>query len=155
MTKILFVCLGNICRSPLAEGVLRHKLVAAGLQDSIEVDSCGTSNYHIGDLPDPRTRNNAASHGVILTHRARQLEPSDADTFDYILAMDEKNLANSEALFRQHGKKPKHLGLLRAFEEPPTQAAVPDPYYGSAEDFEAVYQIVDRATEGLLRHLSK
>ncbi|MFN3316607.1 MAG: low molecular weight protein-tyrosine-phosphatase, partial [Raineya sp.] len=102
--KILFVCLGNICRSPLAEGIFRKLVEEAGLREQIEVDSAGTSAYHIGELPDYRTRQVAEKNGIMLTHKARQFKKSDFDEFDYILAADKNNLAHLKALQNSYSK---------------------------------------------------
>src|SRR6188768_3287743 len=92
--KILFVCLGNICRSPLAEAIFKHKIKQKGWEQWVEADSCGTANYHIGDSPDPRTLANAKKNGVVIDHCGRQLSEEDLGDFDYILAMDNSNLNN-------------------------------------------------------------
>lgn len=141
--RILFVCLGNICRSPLAEGVLRHLLKETPLQWT--VDSAGTANYHVGEKPDSRTIKNAASHGVDLeTLRARQFQTSDFDKFDLIYAMDKNNHRRLLSLAGSESDKAKVKLFLRDtlagnFDE------VPDPYYGGPEDFEAVFQLVNSA----------
>ena len=99
--RVLFVCLGNICRSPLAEGIFRYKIKKKGLSGHFEVDSCGTSNYHIGDQPDHRTSENALNHGIRLSHQARQLFFEDLKKFDYLLAMDRDNLRNIKKLDKE------------------------------------------------------
>jgi protein-tyrosine phosphatase len=148
--RVLFVCSGNICRSPTAEGVLRAQLVAAGLADRVEVDSCGLGGWHVGELPDPRTRTTARRRGVELAHRARQLHPRDLDTFDHVLALDGEHL---DALQRMRGGKAR-IALLRSFEPgAPPDAEVPDPYYGDAAGFEHVYDLCERACAGLVAHL--
>ena len=152
--KILFVCLGNICRSPLAEGIFRKKIMEKGLSEHFEVDSCGTSDYHIGDQPDQRTRDNALKHELKLSHRARQISLHDLNKFDYILVMDRDNLIQIKDLFINDGFRDKYY-LLRSFEMGADSEDVPDPYFGGAAGFENVYQIIDRATEGLINYLQK
>jgi protein-tyrosine phosphatase len=151
--KVLFVCLGNICRSPLAEGVFRHQVEAAGLADRFSIDSAGTSSYHIGDPPDERTRRVARARGVELTSAARQIQRSDLHDFDYVLVMDAENLASVQRLAKgtQTGAQ---VRLLREFD---TKAEhdlnVPDPYYGGPRGFENVHDIVERSCAALLEHI--
>ena len=148
--RICFVCLGNICRSPLAEAIFLHKARARGLQDHFEADSCGTSNYNLGDGPDPRTLLNASRNGVEVKHIARQLTPSDIIAFDRILVMDRSNLRGTLALSNpQHHHK---ITLIRTF-DPNGEGDVPDPYYGNEEDFQEVFEMLDRCVEGLFRSL--
>lgn len=144
--KILFVCLGNICRSPLAEGLMKQKISEQQLEDIFEVDSCGTGNWHIGDLPDPRTRKNAELNGLILTSRCRQIVPADLEDFDHIIAMDQSNVHNILKLSgaKQHQHK---IELLRAYDEQATTDEVPDPYHGGPDDFQEVFDIVNKCTE--------
>jgi protein-tyrosine phosphatase len=154
MIKILYVCLGNICRSPIGEGTMLELIAAKGLNDKIEVDSAGTADYHIGDLPDKRTRKNAESHGLTLTHKCRQLSIQDFSDFDYIVAMDQNNLADIQVLslmaYGQHQAE-ETCFLLRKFDATqPNNQSVPDPYYGFEKDFEEVYQIVKRCNEAFL-----
>lgn len=150
---VLFVCLGNICRSPLAEGVFRAHVERAGLRDRFDIDSAGTSDYHIGDAPDPRTVRTAASRGVHLEHAARQLAPHDFERFDYVLAMDGANLRRIERMAEGSGAATV-TGLLRAFDPDAEETAeVPDPYYGGPRGFEDVHDLVDAACRGLLKHL--
>ena len=152
MIRVLFVCSGNICRSPTAEGVLRAQLAAAGLADRVEVDSCGLGDWHVGELPDARTRATARRRGVELAHRARQLHPRDLHTFDHVLALDGEHLA---ALVRMPRGKAR-IALLRSFErDAPPDADVPDPYYGDAAGFEHVYDLCERACAGLIEHLKR
>jgi protein-tyrosine phosphatase len=159
MIQILFVCLGNICRSPISEATFRAAVQRRGLSQVISCDSAGTHEYHIGDLPDNRTRQNARQHGLELTHRCRSLQLSDFQTFDYIVAMDKSNLANIQAMSQQklgHPQPEDRCFLLRKFDpEPGANLSVPDPFYGQAEDFEAVYQIVYRCNEAFLDFLEK
>jgi protein-tyrosine phosphatase len=156
LINILFVCLGNICRSPIAEGVFRQLVADAGLSDQIECDSAGTASYHLGDLPDRRTRENALEHGLTLTHRARRLIGEDLGLFTYIVAMDS---ANFEAILklshRSVGLIPdENVFLLREFDPVVSdQPDVPDPYYEGPEVFEDVYQIALRCCQQLLVYL--
>lgn len=154
MLKILYVCLGNICRSPIAEGTMRNLVEQKGLTNKISVDSAGTADYHIGDLPDRRTRKNANEHGLTLTHQCRQLSIQDFSDFDYIVAMDKNNLADIQTLslmaFGLHQSEEK-VFLLRKFDpEGNATDSVPDPYYGTETDFENVYQIVLRCNRKFL-----
>src|SRR5688572_5548040 len=113
--RVLFVCLGNICRSPLAEAIFKHKIKARGLESAIYADSCGTSNYHIGGNPDPRTIANAKKNGVAIDHCGRQLTVEDIETFDYVLAMDESNFKNIHRLLKNEKHKPK-IQMMRDYD---------------------------------------
>jgi protein-tyrosine phosphatase len=151
--RVLFVCLGNICRSPTAEGVLRVLAAREAPDLMLEVDSAGTAGYHIGEPPDPRTRAAAARRGYDLsTQRARVVEPADFERFDLILAMDRENLR----VLRRRAPAGAHE-RLRLFLEFAPQAAdpedVPDPYYGGPNGFEQVLDLVESASRGLLAHL--
>lgn len=150
--KILFVCLGNICRSPTAEGVLRTLAAREAPELSLEVDSAGTAGYHIGEPPDPRMRHAAARRGYDLSGlRARVVEPRDFECFDLILAMDQDNLQvlKRRAPAQAHGR----LRLFLDFAPESATAEVPDPYYGGAKGFEEVLDLVESATRGLLAYL--
>jgi len=150
--RICFVCLGNICRSPTAEGVMRRLIEEAGLAERVVLDSAGTGNWHVGDLPDPRTRAAARRRGYRLDHRARQFVAADLPRFDLVLAMDRSNLANLERLAR--GQAAPEIRLLRAFDPAaPAGAEVPDPYAGDGDAFEEVLDICERACRGLLAHV--
>ena len=152
MTKILFVCLGNICRSPLAEGIFSARVAALGLGGQIEADSAGTGDWHIGSAPDPRARQVARSHEVnIDSLRARQLCAEDARRFDYLLGMDAANLRAMQQILGQAGEGRIHL--LGRFAEPPFDE-VPDPYYGESAGFVTTFGLLERACDGLLKHLS-
>lgn len=151
--KILFVCLGNICRSPLAEGIMLS--LNAKLQLGWTIDSAGTSNYHIGEAPDSRSISNAAKHGVDLsTLRARQFKQEDFAKFDYVLAMDKNNLNNVLQLATTDAEKKKAF-LFLEFVHHKTLKEVPDPYYGSSEDFEQVFQLVYEACLSLVNQLQQ
>ncbi len=147
--KVLFVCLGNICRSPTAEGVFRALVSDAGLTKRIQVDSAGTANWHQGRAPDPRTIAAAAKRGFDLSGlRARAVKRSDFDEFDYILTMDEDNLADLQHL--KSANYTGHLGLFLAYGSQTTYCEVPDPYHGGSEGFEQVLDLVENAAAGLL-----
>jgi protein-tyrosine phosphatase len=150
---VLFVCLGNICRSPLAEGVFRHIVAAEGLADEFDVDSAGTSSYHTGDSPDTRTVEVARRRGLVLEHAARQVVAADLHRFHYLIVMDASNRAKVERLAEQaSGRSEVHM--LRAFDdEAGADQDVPDPYFGGAGGFEVVHDMVERACRGLLAHI--
>jgi len=151
--SVLFVCLGNICRSPLAEGVFRHVLDERKISDRFLVDSAGTGSWHVGESPDHRSARSAATHGVILTGHARQVQPEDFRRFEYILAMDQSNLIHLQE-YRDRVGGEAALYLLREFDpEGGPGAEVPDPYYGGPNGFEEVYNIVDRSCRALLNHI--
>jgi protein-tyrosine phosphatase len=151
--RICFVCLGNICRSPTAEGVMRKLVADAGLVNEITIDSAGTGSWHVGELADPRTREAASKRGYDLTHRARQLTIADFDRFDLIIAMDRDNLAKVERLSRGHTTRPV-IRLLRSFDrEAAEHAEVPDPYAGESDGFEHVLDLCESACRGLLEHV--
>lgn len=151
MIKILFLCLGNICRSPLAEALFRQKLEENGLQNQILADSAGTGNYHIGEQPDPRALEVAEKNSLTMEHRARQLSKTDFKEFDYIIAMDQQNLMDAES--RKLGDTKAKLYLMRKFEG--NNLDVPDPYFGGREGFDNVYSILDKSTQGLLDFLKE
>ncbi|WP_116364213.1 low molecular weight protein-tyrosine-phosphatase [Parahaliea mediterranea] len=149
--KVLFVCLGNICRSPTAHAVFEHCVAAQGLSERIQVDSCGTGDWHIGRAPDRRAIAAAATRGYQLQHlRARQVAPGDFDQFDYILAMDNSNLKDLQAM-RPAGFT-GHLGLFLAFGGD-AEREVPDPYYGGDEGFDHVLDLIEAASGGLLAEI--
>ena len=155
MIKVLFVCLGNICRSPMAEGIFNAKIKGLGLEKSIKSDSAGTSDYHIGELPDERTIRCAEKNGVGIKHRGRQVHLTDFRDFTYIIAMDSSNLRNLEVLKLQSRFPNKEIFLMRNFAAGEMDLAVPDPYYGGEEDFENVYRILDAALDGFLNQLKE
>jgi protein-tyrosine phosphatase len=151
-TSVLFVCLGNICRSPLAEGIFVHLLRQQGLDDTIRVDSAGTGSWHVGERADPRSREVAGRNGITLPSRARQVSPDDFESFDWIVAMDRSNLQALEELRDEHGGDAR-LVLLRDFDPEPGNGEVPDPYYGGPQGFDTVYEMVLRSSKGLLREI--
>jgi protein-tyrosine phosphatase len=149
MKKILMVCLGNICRSPLAEGILAGKLKQHNL-DYVQVDSAGTSSYHIGDHPDPRTIANAKKHGVDIQNLvARQFTVYDFDEFDHIFVMDQSNYNNVIGLARDEEDKKKVQMILNVI-HPDLNLPVPDPYFGGEQGFENVFNLLDEASEGIV-----
>ncbi|WP_298756538.1 low molecular weight protein-tyrosine-phosphatase [uncultured Psychroserpens sp.] len=150
MTSILMVCLGNICRSPLAHGILQSKLS----QDHFYVDSAGTANYHVGDSPDSRSIAVAKSHGIdISNQRGRQFKVSDFDTFDYIYVMDQSNFDNVAKLARNN-KDIAKIKLILEVDSSVNNKRVPDPYYGEILDFEHVFSLLDSACEILSKELT-
>jgi len=149
--KVLFVCLGNICRSPTAHGVFLEKVAQASLSDLVEVDSAGTAAYHIGKAPDQRATAAAARRGFDLTPlRARQAITADFAEFDYVLAMDSQNLIDLKSICPHDYEG--HLGLFLEFAGRIGEE-VPDPYYGGDQGFEDVLDMVEAASEGLLRDI--
>ncbi|MES2799830.1 MAG: low molecular weight protein-tyrosine-phosphatase [Bacteroidota bacterium] len=146
--KILMVCLGNICRSPLADGLMRQKV--AQKQLDFEIDSAGTANYHIGSQADKRMIATAKKYGVDLsTLRARQFEVNDFDKFDIIYVMDKSNLQNVNRLSRSENDKLKVKLILNEI-YPGEHQEVPDPYYGTQNDFEEVFELLDKTTNSIL-----
>jgi protein-tyrosine phosphatase len=152
--KILFVCLGNICRSPTAEGVMRALVAERGLEDEIEIDSAGTGGWHVGAAPDSRATSAAVARGIELTGGARQVEVSDFDEFDLLVAMDATNAFDLRRLAPDDEARAK-VRLLREYDPTATRDRdVPDPYYGGASGFEDVLDMVDRACRGLLAEIA-
>lgn len=154
MARVLFVCLGNICRSPAAEGVFSHFVQAEGLADKIEIDSAGTSSSHVGEQADRRMRNHALRRGYELTSRSRQFKAQDFQLFDYIVVMDDSNLKNVLRLDSQdiyHNKVYKMVDFCQKI----NAKEVPDPYYGGEQGFETVLDIVEDASQGLLAVIKK
>ncbi|WP_404470841.1 low molecular weight phosphotyrosine protein phosphatase [Vreelandella venusta] len=152
MKRVLFVCLGNICRSPTAEGVFQHAVDEAGLRGHIHVDSCGVGDWHVGKAPDERAQLAAKRRGVDISHlRGRQLSANDFLEFDYVLAMDHANLQAMRAL--KPAESRAHVGLFLAFAGTP-DAEVPDPYYGGDEGFESVLDMIETASAGLIAELT-
>ena len=163
--RILFVCLGNICRSPSAEAVMRALVREQGLQDLIEVDSAGTGDWHVGQRPDPRAAAAAARRGISLDGVARQVEVADFETFHLILAMDESNAIALEEIAPDAAAAAK-VRLLREFERggsevrqarsrPAADLDVPDPYHGGESGFECVLDLIEGACAGVLRELER
>ena len=151
--RLLFVCMGNICRSPTAEGLMRHVLLEAGLDSEVEVDSAGTGAWHVGDPADPRARAAAARRGIDLRSIARQVTREDLDSFDLVLAADIQNQHDLLALAGDDPVRRAKVRRLREFDPASVKGGeldVPDPYYGGADGFEQVLDIVDAACRGLL-----
>ena len=151
--RILFVCLGNICRSPAAEGIMRQLIEARGLEHLFEVDSAGIGSWHVGQLPDSRMRCHGARHGYDFTSRARQFKPSDYDRFDIVVGMDVENLYDLRSQARNDGDKRKIRCMADYLRHHPGQKTVPDPYYGGDRDFELVIELLEDACAGLLDDL--
>ena len=145
MIRVLFVCLGNICRSPMAEAVFAHKVRAAGLEDKIDVDSAATGHWNLGNAPHRGTRAVLEREGIDYTHAARLITPRDLAAFDYILTMDDQNLADVRAMGPARAVVRPFLEYAPDAEE----TEVPDPYYDGG--FEGVYDLVDNAADGLLQ----
>lgn len=152
--KVLFVCLGNICRSPTAEGVFRALVEDAGLRDQFEIDSAGTGSWHVGEAPDKRAQQACRAHGIDISgHRARRVRAADFEHFDLILACDEENLR--DLIDMKPGGAKADVRLLMPFAGDPADRVVPDPYYGGPGDFENTVARAYAACTGLLRQLKK
>lgn len=151
-TRVLFVCLGNICRSPTAHGVFASMVAEQGLGHIVEVDSCGTGGWHVGEPPDARATAEAMKRGYDLSPlRARQLVPGDFQRFDYMLGMDRSNLADIQAMCPEGYKG--HAGLFLSFAPGQRETEVPDPYYGAGSGFTHVLDLVEQASAGLLEDI--
>ena len=151
--EVCFVCLGNICRSPLAQGVFEALVKEEGLQDRIIISSAGVSAWHVGNPPDGRMQQTARDHGILLNSRARQFQSSDFEQMDLVLAMDHSNLSALKQMSTELELQDK-LFLFRSFDPlHNNDLEVPDPYYGGDKGFETVYQIVDRTCPKVLDHL--
>lgn len=152
--KLLFVCMGNICRSPTADGVMRHLVQKAGAHERIIIDSAGTGGWHAGNGADHRMRKHAATRGYALDHIARQVRETDFDEFDLILVMDQQNLREIRP-FNAAGDKMHKVKLFCEFAHDREETEVPDPYYGGAQGFEQVLDIVENGCAHLLQHIQK
>jgi len=154
MAEVLFVCLGNICRSPMAEGVFRERVRQAGLSSEITVDSAATHGFHTGEEPDQRARQVLRQRRIdVSSCRARAVEPADFERFDYILAMDESNLEDLKLV--QHAGYGGYLGLLLDFAHDSDVRAVPDPYYGGPHVFYRALDLIEDSAEGLLERVRR
>ncbi|EMJ87619.1 low molecular weight protein-tyrosine-phosphatase [Leptospira meyeri] len=152
--KVLFICLGNICRSPAAEGAFNNLIKTKHLNDLFEIDSCGTSGYHDGELADPRTRKVAEKRGIHLTHRSRKLTRTDLTHFDYLLVMDENNFQDVISLTNDV-KIQEKIFLFGQFRSDKGKPIVPDPYYKNEAAFEMVQDLVEDCSVGFLNFLGK
>jgi len=153
MIKVLFVCMGNICRSPTAEGVFRQVVEEQGLSDLIDIDSAGTHSYHIGSQPDQRAQLAARKRGIDLSSlRGRQVNNNDFNKFDYVLAMDSSNHADLEEVANGSAD---NLHMFLKFADNFSEQEVPDPYYGGDQGFEHVLDLIEDASRGLLNHIRK
>lgn len=151
--RVLFVCLGNICRSPTGEGLLRHVLAERGLEGEIEVDSAGTGAWHVGEGPDARMTRAASGRGYRLEGAARQVAAEDFRTFDLIVAMDRQNLADLESIAPPPAERRAELRLFSHFLPDGAPEDVPDPYYGGDAGFERVIDMVEEGCEHIVDHL--
>jgi len=152
--SVLFICMGNICRSPTAEAVFRLFVENAGLSEYITIDSAGTHDYHIGEAPDSRTQHVALQRGYDMSDlRGRQVESEDFKNFDYVLAMDRANLVILKNITPQNSRT--HVQLFLEYARHHTESEVPDPYFGGVDGFERVLDMVEDAAEGLLQHIQQ
>lgn len=158
MIRVLFVCLGNICRSPMAEGIFQHLLHEEGMTDQFYCDSAGTSNYHLGKRPDSRTLQVLEQKGIRTRHRARQILHQDLESFDYLIAMDESNFRHLErmhlSLKAPRAQIRSMIDFIPMAHNPQNYTAIPDPYYGDLSDFEEVYNLLYPGCQNLLTELS-
>ncbi len=152
--KILFVCLGNICRSPAAEGIFKHKIKDRDLEMLFFVDSAGTGGWHVGNLADSRMREAAQKRGIELTSRSRQIEENDLYEFDHILVMDNDNLQAVRSLIKDRSHPAnKKIKLILSYSQDSQLNEVPDPYYGGSNGFDEVLDLLDDAIEELIKIL--
>lgn len=154
MTNILFICLGNICRSCTAEEIFRTMVHKAGRDAAFHIDSAGLINYHEGELPDKRMRSHAADHGYYLTHRSRPVTMADFDKFDLIIAMDERNRDNLLSMAPDEAARNKVVMMADYLKHHEDVTIIADPYYGGAKGFELVIELLEDACEGLLLQLT-
>ncbi len=153
--SILFICLGNICRSPAAEGIMKKKLEDRGLSDKYLVDSAGIGNWHVGQLPDIRMRRHGAAHGYTFDSRARQFNEKDFNRFDYIVTMDAENHSAIVSKASTETERQKVVRMSQFLREHPGIQSVPDPYYGGDNDFELVIELLEDACDGLIEYIEQ
>lgn len=151
--RVLFVCLGNICRSPAADGVFRAMAQAAGV--GVEVDSAGIGSWHVGQLPDRRMRECGRRHGYTFAHRARQVSPDDFGRFDIVVGMDSQNIADLRDIAPDAAGKAKIRLMADYLTEHPGRRSIPDPYYGEEEDFELAVELIEDAAREMARRVAK
>ena len=155
MLKVCFVCLGNICRSPTAEAVMRHLIAAQGLGDRIAIDSAGTGDWHVGEPRDRRSRSVGEARGIPLTGKAQQFTAADFARYDHVIAMDRANRDELRRMAPTAAERDK-ISLLRSYDpSAPPDADVPDPYFGGPRGFEDVFDICERGCKGLLAALQR
>ena len=155
-TRLLFICLGNICRSPAAQGIMQHLVDSRGLTNRFVIDSAGIGSWHIGDLPDRRMRDHGRRHGYTFGHRARQFHASaDFDRFDWILTMDDANYEEITCQALTDGERAKVVPLARYLRHHPGAKDIPDPYFGGDAGFERVISLLEDACEGLLEQFTQ
>ena len=155
MVKVLFVCLGNICRSPLAEGILKYKVAQENLGDKVLVASAGTSGWHIDEPPDPRSIEVAEEHGIHLDSYGREAISEDFEEFDYIIAMDRDNYSDLKSLPGSSKDGAAKLFLMRDYDNVGRGLDVPDPYYGGDDGFRYVFELLDRSCQNLLEEIKE
>jgi len=151
MVKVLFVCLGNICRSPMAQAIFEYQIKEAKIEDNFKAQSAGTAGYHIGDPPDPRTLSTLKSHGILFEHQAHQANATDIDTYYYLIAMDHQNFLNLQNM----NPVGSVLIKVRYFDPLEKNGDVPDPYYGQHDGFEGVFEILNRSIKCLILALKE
>lgn len=151
--RLLFVCLGNICRSPAAHAVMQYMVEEAGLTDCIEIDSCGVGNWHVGDLPDSRMRRHGAMRGYRIDHRARQFSQKDFDRFDRILVMDQDNYRAIISMASNDAEANKVTPMGNYLSPNGLYTTVPDPYYGGDKDFELALDLIEQGCRKLLSEI--
>lgn len=152
--RLLFICLGNICRSPAADGIMHHLVEGRGLADDFYIDSAGIGSWHVGQLPDYRMRRCGERHGYVFDHRARQFSAADFDRFDLIAVMDHENFHDVARQARSAADRRKIIRMSDYLRHHPGQQTVPDPYYGDERDFEFAVELLEDACEGLLDELT-
>lgn len=154
--RLLFLCLGNICRSPAAHGIMQKMVDDAGLGAMVTIDSAGIGDWHVGQLPDPRMRDHGRRHGYTFDHRARQFHaPEDFSSFDYIIVMDDENYRTLDRMAHTQAEKAKILRMGDYLSRHPRHHYVPDPYYGDGEDFELAIELIEDGCAELLRALQE